>query len=93
MGRQRPRALRIVRAAPAVLVVERVAQRVEGLLPARRRDVQALARLEVAARGQDVDMHPAAPLAVQHGRHHRTQLLRCSIWCNFNCPPLRSHFN
>ena len=65
---QRPRALRIVRAAPAVLVVQCVAQRVEALLPARRRDVQAPARLQVAARGQHVDMDPAVVLAVQHRR-------------------------
>ena len=37
---------------PAVLVVQRVAQRVERLLPARRCDVEALARLEIAPRGK-----------------------------------------
>ena len=57
-------ALRVVRAAPAVLVVEGVAQRIEGSLPARRRDVQAAARLEVALRGEDVRVDAAA-LAVQ----------------------------
>ena len=58
-------ALRVVRAAPAVLVVEGVAQRIEGSLPARRRDVQAAARLEVALRGEDVRVDAAAALAVQ----------------------------
>ena len=58
-------ALRVVRAAPAVLVVEGVAQRVEGSLPARRRDVQAAARLQVALRGEDVRVDAAAALAVQ----------------------------
>ncbi|WP_420464411.1 hypothetical protein [Candidatus Palauibacter sp.] len=41
----RPGPLRVVRAAPAVLVVERVAERIEGPLPARGRDVEAAARL------------------------------------------------
>ncbi|MCY3611103.1 MAG: hypothetical protein OXH51_06160 [Gemmatimonadetes bacterium] len=59
---------RIVRASPAVLVVEGVPERAEGLLPARRRDVQAAAGLKVAARREDVDMGTAALLTVQHGR-------------------------
>ena len=46
-GLLRPGAGRVVGPAPAVFVVERVAQRAEGLLPARWRDVQALARLQV----------------------------------------------
>ena len=58
----------VVRSAPAVLVVEGVARRVEGLLPAGRRDVQALARLQIAACGQHVHVDPAALLAVQHRR-------------------------
>ncbi|MCY3944365.1 MAG: hypothetical protein OXG18_11500 [Gemmatimonadetes bacterium] len=37
----RPRSRRVVRAAPAVLVVEGVVKRGEGLLPAGRGDVQA----------------------------------------------------
>jgi len=41
----RSRAPRVVRSAPAVLVVEGVAKRIEGLLPAGGRDVQAAARL------------------------------------------------
>jgi hypothetical protein len=44
-GVLRPGAGRVVRPAPAVLVVEGVAQRAEGLLPAGRRDVHAAARL------------------------------------------------
>ena len=55
---------RVVGPAPARLVVEGVAQRTEGLLPAGRRDVEALARLQVAPGGQDVHMHAAAALAV-----------------------------
>ena len=64
----RPGPRRVVRAAPTVLVVEGVAQRVEGPLPAGRRDVQAAARLQVALRGEDVHMHAAAALAVQDRR-------------------------
>ena len=63
-GLLRPGAGRVVGPAPAVLVVEAVAQRAEGLLPARRRDVQALAGLQVAAGGEDVHVHAAAALAV-----------------------------
>ena len=64
----RPGPRRIVRTAPAVLVVERVAQRVEGPLPAGRRDVQAPARLQVALRGQHMRVDAAAALAVQDRR-------------------------
>ena len=60
----RPGARRVVGPTPAVLVVEAVAQRVEGLLPAGRRDVQAAAGFEVALRRNDVHVHPAALLAV-----------------------------
>ena len=59
-----PGARRVVGPAPAVLVVEAVAKWVKGLLPAGRRDVEAAARLQVAAGGEDVHMHPAAALAV-----------------------------
>ena len=59
---------RVVGAAPAVLVVEGVAQRAEDLLPAGGRDVQAAARLKVAACGEDVHVHAVAVLAVQDGR-------------------------
>ena len=67
-GLLRPGAGRVVGPAPAVLVVEAVAQRTEGLLPAGRRDVQALARLKVAAGGENVHVPAAAALAVLHGR-------------------------
>ena len=67
-GLLRPRPRRVVGPAPAVLVVEGVAQRVEGLLPARWRDVQAAARLQVAAGSQDVHVLAAALLAVQDRR-------------------------
>ena len=59
-GLLRPRTRRVVRPAPAVLVVEGVAQRVEGLLPAGRRDVQALARLQIAPGREDVHVDAAA---------------------------------
>ena len=55
---------RVVGPAPAVLVVEGVAQRAEGLLPAGRRDVEAPAGLQVAAGREDVHVDPAAALAV-----------------------------
>ena len=67
-GLLRPRPRRVVGPAPAVLVVEGVAQRVEGLLPAGRRDVQALARLQVAPGREDVHVDAAAVLAVQDRR-------------------------
>ena len=63
-----PCAGRVVGPAPAVLVVEAVAQRAEGLLPAGRRDVEALARLQVAAGREDVHVDAAAALAVLDGR-------------------------
>ncbi len=62
----RPR--RVIRPAPAVFGVEGVAERAEHLLPARRRDVEAPAGLEVAPRGEDMHMSAAAALAVHHGR-------------------------
>ena len=55
---------RVVGPAPAVLVVEGVAQRAERLLPAGRRDVEALASLQVAPCREDVHVNAAAPLAV-----------------------------
>ena len=67
-GLMRPRPRRVVRPAPTVLVVEGVAQRVVSLLPAGRRDVEALARLQVAPGGQHVHVDPAALLAVQDRR-------------------------
>ena len=62
----RPR--RVIRPAPAVFGVEGVAERAECLLPARRRDVEAPAGLEVAPRGEDMHVSAAAALAVHHGR-------------------------
>ena len=59
---------RVVRASPAVFVVEGVPEGAEGLLPARRRDVEAASGLQVAPRGEDMDVTAAAALAVQHGR-------------------------
>ena len=64
----RPGPFWVVRAAPAVLVVKGVAQRVEGPLPARRRDVEAPAGLQVALRGEDVRVDAAAALSVQDRR-------------------------
>ena len=55
----------LVRPASAVLVVEGVAQRPEGLLPAGGRDVHALAGFQVAPAGKDVLVHAAAPLTIR----------------------------
>ena len=51
-----------------MFVIEGVPEGTKGLLPARRRDVEAPARLQVAPRGEDVDVSAAAALSVQHGR-------------------------
>ena len=59
---------RIVRTAPAVLVVEGVPERIERPLPSRRGNVETPAGLKVAPRGEDVDMGAAALLSVQHSR-------------------------
>ena len=59
-----PRPFRIVRAAPAVLVVLPVPQRIECLLPAGSRDIQALAGLKIAARRQDMHVHTFARFAM-----------------------------
>ena len=67
-GLLHPRPRRIVRASPAVFVVEGVPERTERLLPARRGDVEAPSGLQIAPRRQDVDVSAAAALAVQHGR-------------------------
>ena len=58
------RPLRIVRTAPAVRVVLPVPQRVKRLLPARCRDIQALAGLKIAARRQDMHVDTPARFAV-----------------------------
>ena len=67
-GLLHPGPRRIVRAAPAVFVVEGVAESIERPPPTRRGDVEASACFEVAPRGEDVDVSAAAALAVQHGR-------------------------
>ena len=59
---------RIVRAAPAVLVVEGVTERIERPLPSRRGNVETPTGLKIAPRGEDVDMGAAALLSVQHSR-------------------------
>ena len=58
------RPLRIVRTAPAVLVVLPVPQRVKRLLPSGSRDIQALAGLKIAARRQDMHVDTPARFAV-----------------------------
>ena len=67
-GLLHPRPRRVIRPAPALLGVEGVAERVECLLPARRRDVQAPAGLQVASRGEDMHVNAAIALAVHHCR-------------------------
>ena len=62
----RPR--RVIRPAPAVFGVEGVTERAECLLPARRRDVEASAGLQVAPRGQDMHVSAAVTLPMHHGR-------------------------
>ncbi len=51
-----------------MFVIEGVPEGAEGLLPARRGNVEAPPSLQVAPRGEDVDVSAAATLAVQHGR-------------------------
>ena len=63
-----PCSLRIVWAAPAILVVLPVPQRVKRLLPARCRDIQALAGLQIHSRRQDMHVDPAARFSVLDGR-------------------------
>ena len=67
-GLLHPSQRRVIRPAPAVFGVEGVTERVECLLPARRRDVEAPAGLQVAPRGEDMHVNAAAALAVHHGR-------------------------
>ena len=67
-GLLHPRPRRVIRPAPALFSVEGVAERAERLLPARRRDVEAPAGLQVAPRGEDMHVSAAAALAVHHGR-------------------------
>ena len=63
-----PRPGRIVRTAPAVLVVEGVPERIERAAPARRGNVEAPPGLKVASRGQNVNVGTAALLPVEHRR-------------------------
>ena len=51
-----------------MFVIEGVPEGTEGLLPARRGDVEAPPGLQVAPRGEDMDVSASAALAVQHGR-------------------------
>jgi len=67
-GLLHPGPRRIVRTAPAVLVVEGVAKRIERPPPARRRDVEAAPGLKVASRGEDMDVGAATLLTVEHRR-------------------------
>ena len=59
---------RIVWSAPSVLVVEGVAKRIERPPPARRGDVEASSGLQIATRGEDVDMGASALFTVEHRR-------------------------
>ena len=63
-----PGARRVVRAAPALVEVQGLDQGVVGLLPARRRDVKALAGLQVAPRGEHMHVYAAVGRAVLHRR-------------------------
>ena len=63
-----PRPRRIVRPAPGVLEVAGFHQRAICLLPAGRRDVQALARLQVTPRRDHMHVNAAPRLAVPHRR-------------------------
>ena len=62
-----PLPLRIVRPRPAVFGILPVSQRVIIPLPARRRDVQAFAGLQIHPGGQEVDVHSPLWLVVLHG--------------------------
>ena len=67
-GLLHPRPRRVIRPAPALLGVEGVAERAKRFLPARRRDVEAPAGLQVAPRREDMHVSAAAALAVHHCR-------------------------
>ena len=67
-GLLHPRPRRVIRPAPALFGVEGVAERVECLLPARRRDVEAPAGLQVASRSKDMHVSAAVALPMHHGR-------------------------
>ena len=63
-----PGARRVIRSAPALVEVQGLDQRAIGLLPARRRDVEAFAGLQVAPRGEHMHVHAAGGRAVLHRR-------------------------
>ena len=67
-GLLHPSQRRVIRPAPALLGVEGVTERVECLLPARRRDVEAPAGLQVAPRGEDMHVNAGVALPMHHGR-------------------------
>ena len=67
-GLLHPGPRRVVRASPAVFVVKGIPEGTEGLLPPRRRDVEASSGLQVASCGENMDVSATAVLAVQHGR-------------------------
>ena len=72
-GLLHPSQRRVIRPAPALLGVEGVTERVECLLPARRRDVEAPAGLQVASRGEDMHVNDAleAPWGIRQERQLR----------------------
>ena len=51
-----------------MFVVEGIPEGAEGLLPAWRRDVEASSGLQVASRGENMDVSAAALLTVEHRR-------------------------
>ena len=57
---------RVIGTAPTLVEVTGLDQGVVGLLPARRRDVEALARLQVAPRGEHMHVYAASGRAVLH---------------------------
>ena len=67
-GLLHPGPRRVVRTAPAVLVVEGVPERIERLPPTRRGDVEAPPGLQVAPRREDMDVRAAVLLPVEHRR-------------------------
>ena len=73
----RPR--RVIRTAPAVVEVARLDERPIGLLPARRRNIEALARLQVTPRGAAPPTRRSDPGPARPRRSVRTRraLGRC----------------
>jgi len=62
------RARRVIRPCPSHFIVERITQRVIGLLPARRRGIECLARRQVDTGNQHVHMNAAIRLGVLDSR-------------------------